>query len=232
MKIVLKRNSHFAIALAFLVLICGVPFAEANGDNSSVAPEITSGLSAPIMVSATPVETSAVPTVTSVTEAKDIPATATKSLISNGSYWITIDPIGDKYVGEKITIFALTNLPVGKEVIVDSGLPTPQLCPEAGCPESNKENKILVKPGNNSSNETIFTLDTTGFGPNEYFFRERSLDQKTQAIINFNLLAQENLTQITPLHTPKSPLSIIGLCMALIGVILGVLFLNTFKMGD
>ena len=139
-----------------------------------------------------------------IADLKDIPVTDGKTLISNGSYWITIEPIGDKYVGEKITIIASTNIPVGEEIIVDIGLPTPQLCPKAGCTEVFKESKILVKPGNNSLNKTVFDFETSDFAPNEYFLREQSFDQKTQITINFNLLAQENVTPIIPSHTPTS----------------------------
>jgi hypothetical protein len=167
-----------------------------------------------------------------IADSKDIPVAGGKTLISNGSYWITIEPIGDKYPGDKITIIALTNIPVGEEVIVDIGLPTPQLCPKAGCTEVYKESKILVKPGNNSLNKTIFDLETSDFAPNEYFLRERSLDQKTQSTVAFNLLARANLTQTTPLHTPKSPLSVIGMCIALIGTVFTFSFLKNSKKGD
>jgi len=163
---------------------------------------------------------------------QELSPTAPVNASSDTHYFITIDPIGDKYPGDKITIIALTNIPVGEEVIVDIGLPTPQLCPKAGCKEVYKESKILVKPGNNSLNKTIFDLETSDFAPNEYFLRERSLDQKTQSTVAFNLLARANLTQTTPLHTPKSPLSVIGMCIALIGTVFTFSFLKNSKKGD
>jgi hypothetical protein len=86
-------------------------------------------------------------------------------------YWIKIDPIGDKRVGDKFKITAKTNLSAGKEIYVETyseffnptslgGIDAHTLSYARGF--------VKVNPANTGANTISFDLDTSDFEPANY----------------------------------------------------------------
>ena len=155
-----------------------------------------------------------------------------KTQVPNGSYWIKIDPIGDKIMGENISVTAATNLPVGAEVLVWVSTSSPPLCTKSKCYDTHTDGRIIVNSGDNNINKTFFEFDTSIFKPNEYLLSESAIEQNTSEFILFYI--QESSIPVLPSTPPltKSPLSIFLPGLALIGSVFISLFFRKREKRD
>ncbi len=96
-----------------------------------------------------------------------------KVMISNGTYWIKWDPLGDHIVGDKFYVNGTTNLARG--TVLEYGFASSSDgCHTKFCPDrklTGTGGKILIGPGNDSTIQTIsIFINTTGFESYEYTF--------------------------------------------------------------
>ena len=102
---------------------------------------------------------------------------------------ITIDPIGDKHVGDKFTITASTNLAVGDQVLVQvyssSFKPTDKT--QSG-EFSGATGTVAVAQGTGGLNTISFDVDASTFKPDEYIVEEDAVLQKATGTALFNVL--------------------------------------------
>jgi hypothetical protein len=117
-------------------------------------------------------------------------------------YWIKIDPISDKQVGDKYKITAKTNLSVGKEVHFDtypiSFKPTGPN--EFDIYKSVAVGSVKVNPGNDSINTISFEIDSIEFQPSKYIVQMEWVEQNVTATnvtstASYLMLPKENLSQ-------------------------------------
>jgi hypothetical protein len=95
-----------------------------------------------------------------------------KTLISNGTYWISWDPIGDHIVGDQFFINGTTNLSAGMEIYLYI------IAPTGGCHTKICNRKsagtggfVIVKPGTtNGINTFSLLINTTDLQSNVYVF--------------------------------------------------------------
>jgi len=95
-----------------------------------------------------------------------------KTLISNGTYWILWDPIGDHIVGDQFFINGTTNLSAGTKLIYDLIAPGGS-CHTKICTRKSAGTggDILLKPGTTPGINTFSLLiNTTDLQSNQYFF--------------------------------------------------------------
>lgn len=113
-------------------------------------------------------------------------------------YWIKIEPISDKQVGEIFTVNSTTNLSVGEEILVQvyensfhHSMPgyTEEFSGGVGF--------VKVITGRNGTNTISFIINSTAFNldPDEYLI--------TEAAINENVTAYE-VFNITPKKTTRT----------------------------
>lgn len=118
-------------------------------------------------------------------------------------YWIKIDPIGDKQVGDTFTITSTTNFSTGEDILVEVTEDHIPLCQKNSCAEYRHfSDTVKVMPGINGTNIISFTVNTSGFSPNEYFVYETKLPEGGTSTAVFNLIART--TQTTPVQ-PSIP---------------------------
>ena len=95
-----------------------------------------------------------------------------KTLISNGTYWISWDPIGDHIIGDQFYINGTTNLSVGTEIYYNF------LAPSGGCrtkictgKSPGTDGDIFITPGTTPGINTFSLLiNTTDLQSNWYVF--------------------------------------------------------------
>jgi len=97
-----------------------------------------------------------------------------RTMFSNGTYWITWDPVGEHVVGDKFFINATTNLSAGTKFVYNFLADSYDACHTKIC---NKkfiditEGIVIVEPGNSFSPNTISILiNTTSFKSDNYHF--------------------------------------------------------------
>ena len=85
--------------------------------------------------------------------------------------WIKIDPIGDKVVGDTFTVTSTTNLSDGEDIHVEltkvqwhSHQKGSKRVESGGSSDT-----VKVSLGSNGTNTFSFTVNTTGWDPEEYF---------------------------------------------------------------
>jgi len=102
---------------------------------------------------------------------------------------ITIDPIGDKHVGDKFTINAKTNLAVDDEVLVQvySSSFKPTQKSQSG-EFSGATGTIKVTKGETGMNQLTFDVDSSTFKPDEYIVTEDAVIQQATGTALFNVL--------------------------------------------
>jgi PGF-CTERM protein len=102
---------------------------------------------------------------------------------------ITIDPIGDKHVGDKFTITAKTNLAVDDEVLVQvySSSFKPTQKSQSG-EFSGATGTIKVTKGDTGMNKLTFDVDSSTFKPDEYIVTEDAVIQDATGTALFNVL--------------------------------------------
>ena len=102
---------------------------------------------------------------------------------------ITIDPIGDRHVGDKFTITAKTNLAVDDEVLVQvySSSFKPTQKSQSG-EFSGATGTIKVTKGDSGLNALSFDVDASTFKPDEYIVTEDAVIQDATGTALFNVL--------------------------------------------
>jgi hypothetical protein len=126
-----------------------------------------------------------------------------KELISNGSYWMKWDPVGDHVVGDKFLVNVTTNFPVGTELGVGYGLKN-----FANVRVPGTGGNCTVESGSYFSDYNISSIliNTAGLRPGEYLLTSEIISSPDPSILHFfnwwyvydNLeLYQENTTPTT-----------------------------------
>jgi len=102
---------------------------------------------------------------------------------------INIVPIGDKHVGDKFTIKALTNLAVDDEVLVEvySSSFKPTQKSQSG-EFSGATGTVKVTKGDSGMNTISFPVDAATFKPDEYIVTESAVIQEITGTALFNVL--------------------------------------------
>ena len=119
---------------------------------------------------------------------------------------ITIDPIGDKHVGDKFTITAKTNLAVDDEILVQvySSSFKPTQKSQSG-EFSGATGTIKVTKGDTGMNKLSFDVDSSTFKPDEYIVTEDAVIQQATGTALFNVLEGVAPTATTPVVTTAVP---------------------------
>ena len=108
-----------------------------------------------------------------------------KTLISNGTYWISWDPIGDHIVGDQFFINGTTNLSSGTEIylylIAPGGSCHTKICNRKS---AGTGGYTIIKPGTTYGINTFSLLiNTTDLQSNQYFF-------------SFMVISSDNTTEV------------------------------------
>jgi len=102
---------------------------------------------------------------------------------------ITIDPVGDRHVGDKFTITATTNLAVDDEVLVEVYSSSFQPTQKSQSGEfSGATGTIKVTKGDSGLNKLSFDVDASTFKPDEYLVKESAVLQDATGTALFNVL--------------------------------------------
>ena len=124
---------------------------------------------------------------------------------------ITIVPIGDKHVGDKFTITAVTNLAVDDEILVQvySSSFKPTQKSQSG-EFSGATGTVRVQKGETGMNKILFDVDSSTFKPDEYIVTEDAVIQEATGTALFNVLEGPAPTAVvttvaTPVATAATP---------------------------
>jgi len=123
---------------------------------------------------------------------------------------INIVPIGDKHVGDKFTIKALTNLAVDDEILVQvySSSFKPTQKSQSG-EFSGATGTVKVTKGDSGMNSILFDVDASTFKPDEYIVQEEAVIQGTTGSALFNVLEGAAPTAVpTPVPTTAVPTTV------------------------
>jgi PGF-CTERM protein len=123
---------------------------------------------------------------------------------------INIVPIGDKHVGDKFTIKALTNLAVDDEILVQvySSSFKPTQKSQSG-EFSGATGTVKVTKGDSGMNTISFDVDASTFKPDEYIVTEEAVIQGTTGSALFNVLEGAAPTAVpTPVPTTAVPTTV------------------------
>ncbi len=123
---------------------------------------------------------------------------------------ITIDPIGDKHVGDKFTITAKTNLAVDDEILVQvySSSFKPTQKSQSG-EFSGATGTIKVTKGDTGMNKLSFDVDSSTFKPDEYIVTEDAVIQSATGTALFNVLEGVAPTAVpTAVVTTEAPTAV------------------------
>jgi hypothetical protein len=107
-------------------------------------------------------------------------------LAEPSGYWIKIDPISDKKVGDIFTISATTNLSAGEDVIVGVYHRSPYRKLQSGF-FSGAVGHVKVIAGNNGVNSTAFDINSSYFLPDIYDAIESGFNDNTTGNTWFNI---------------------------------------------
>jgi hypothetical protein len=106
-------------------------------------------------------------------------------------YFITINTIGDRYVGDRVTITADTNLPQGEDVVLTVTSPSFSLT---------RNGKVTT--GGGGVNRVSYYLDTSAWSPDTYEVRARAVSGGSSSpTMLFRLLQWPPTTTPTPATT-------------------------------
>jgi len=123
---------------------------------------------------------------------------------------INIVPIGDKHVGDKFTIKALTNLAVDDEILVEvySSSFKPTQKSQSG-EFSGATGTVRVTKGDSGMNTIEFPVDASTFKPDEYIVSEAAVIQQITGTALFNVLEGAAPTaKPTPVPTTAAPTTV------------------------
>jgi len=111
--------------------------------------------------------------------------TVTPTAVPVQAVFIRIDPVGNKYVGNKFTITAQTNLAVDDKVLIEvyssSFKPTQKS-------QSSATGTVKVTKGDSGLNKISFDIDVSTFKPDEYIVKESAVIQDVNGVALFNVL--------------------------------------------
>jgi|WetSurMetagenome_2_1015567.scaffolds.fasta_scaffold323424_2 hypothetical protein len=107
-------------------------------------------------------------------------------LAQPSGYWIKIDPISDKMVGDIFTITATTNLSVGEDVIIGVYHRSRYTKSQSGF-FSGAVGKVKVIAGNNGVNSTAFDINSSYFRPDIYDAIESGFNENSTGNTRFNI---------------------------------------------
>ena len=113
---------------------------------------------------------------------------------------ITIDPVGDRHVGDKFTITATTNLAVGDDVLFEvySSSFQPTQKSQSGA-FSGATGTVTVTQGTGGLNQLSFPVDASTFKPDEYLVTATAVLQDATGNALFNVLEAT-----APIATPTT----------------------------
>jgi len=128
---------------------------------------------------------------------------------------ITIDPVGDRHVGDKFTITATTNLAVGDEVLFEVYSSSFQPTQKSQSGEfSGATGTVTVTQGTGGLNALSFDVDASTFKPDEYLVTATAVLQDATGTALFNVLeasaptatptAVANVTAAAPTMMPTT----------------------------
>jgi hypothetical protein len=130
-----------------------------------------------------------VPSTVLITSSIPAPAQIQTYQVPPDGYWIQIDPIGDKYVGESFTITSTTNLSAGEEILVQVYSSTFFPGPKMQTREfSGATGAVTVIQGRSGINKISFVVNTSEFKPDEYVVSEDAIRQDANSVVVFNVL--------------------------------------------
>jgi PGF-CTERM protein len=102
---------------------------------------------------------------------------------------ITIDPVGDRHVGDKFTITATTNLAVDDEVLFEVYSSSFQPTQKSQSGEfSGATGTVKVTKGDSGLNKLSFDVDASTFKPDEYLVKASAVLQDATGTALFNVL--------------------------------------------
>ena len=148
--------------------------------------------------------TSPVPTTPSIATTTEIG----RPQISQEGYWIQIDPISDKFVGESFTITSTTNLSAGEEILVQVYSGTHFNGPKIQTWEFyGATGSVKVIQGNRGINTISFVVNSSTLynssplQPDEYIVTEDAIIQPVTGTALFNVIPAPVSYGKTPLKT-------------------------------
>jgi hypothetical protein len=131
----------------------------------------------------------------SITSSIPTPIQIEPSQVPQEGYWIKLDPISDKYVGESFTITSTTNLSVGTEVLVQVYTGTHFNGPKIQTWEFyGATGTVKVIQGNRGINTISFVVNSstlsnsTPLQPDEYIVTEDAIIEPVTGTVLFNVL--------------------------------------------
>jgi hypothetical protein len=123
-----------------------------------------------------------VPTTASI----PIPTPIDPYKVSQEGYWIKVDPISDKLVGDIFTVTSTTNVSAGEEILV-------QVYSSTFFPGGQREfygtfGTVEVNQGINGINTISFVVNTSELKPDEYIVTNDAIRQDASSGVLFNVL--------------------------------------------
>jgi PGF-CTERM protein len=103
--------------------------------------------------------------------------------------WITIDSIGDKYVGDVFTLTGETNLAEGDELLVEVVSASFKPTEKTASGEFSGASGTTEVVAGEDYNAWSFEVDASAFKPDEYIVRVESVDADYTATTTFDVLA-------------------------------------------
>ncbi|MGD0535794.1 MAG: MEMAR_RS02690 family S-layer glycoprotein [Methanoregula sp.] len=125
---------------------------------------------------------------------------------------ITIDPVGDRHVGDKFTITATTNLAVDDDVLFEVYSSSFQPTQKSQSGEfSGASGTVKVTKGDNGLNKLSFDVDASTFKPDEYLVKASAVLQTATGTALFNVLeAQAPTATPTVAATTAAPITTVA----------------------
>jgi hypothetical protein len=124
--------------------------------------------------------TTPIPTTTRIPSPQDQPS----------GYWIIIEPVSDKEVGDIFTVNATTNLSAGEPILFM--VYSPPHSSMKSSPEwfSGATEESVVVFGHDGINVTFFRVNTSSFFPNMYLITESAILENSSDSIKMNITDQ------------------------------------------
>lgn len=137
------------------------------------------------------------------------------ALPDNGTHGIRFQSIPDLQQRDVHTVIAVTDLPVGTEILYE--IYVQRRCPKAGCGGQNwgAVGTLYVQNGTGSLNQTSFVIDASTLRPDEYLVTENAVFEDATGSVFFNVIDSPDnpywiTYDITPAGYAGEPLEIAG----------------------
>jgi hypothetical protein len=181
-----RITSALGLLVVCMLLVAGCTVSKTEDGRVAIEYGIDHRIVSPPILSTTPI-----PTTSQIQSAPVQPSI----------FWIKIDPISDKQVGEIFTINSTTNLSVGDEILVQVYVSHFHLVPKNSVYEfSGATDTMKVIPGRNGTNIISYTLNSTGFNTEEYQITEDAIYQDSTGNVQ-SYATGEARFNITPRKT-------------------------------